>query len=67
MDNGPRGVESQCHELEDHDCKNNQLPVDPEIVWDLLLELDPYKCMGSDGIHPRILKEVADVIAKPPR
>ncbi|KAJ7414071.1 hypothetical protein BTVI_41648 [Pitangus sulphuratus] len=39
--------------------------VDSEIVWDLLLHLDPYKSMRPDGIHPRILKELADVIAKP--
>ncbi|KAJ7411667.1 hypothetical protein BTVI_48805 [Pitangus sulphuratus] len=56
-DDGPRG--SQCPELEDHDCEN-QLPVDPE----LLLKLDPYKSMRLDGIHPRILKELADVIAE---
>ncbi|KAJ7411415.1 hypothetical protein BTVI_49636 [Pitangus sulphuratus] len=48
MDNGPR--ESHCPELKDHDCKNDQLPVKPEIVQDLLLQLDPYKSMGSDGI-----------------
>ncbi|KAJ7399311.1 hypothetical protein BTVI_116089 [Pitangus sulphuratus] len=62
-DDRPKG--SQCPELEDHDCENDQLPVDPEIVQNLLLELDPYKCMGPDGIHPRILKEPVDAIAKP--
>ncbi|KAJ7409144.1 hypothetical protein WISP_116389 [Willisornis vidua] len=56
---------SQCPEPEDHDCKNDQLPVTPEIVQDLLLQLDPYKSMGSVEIHPRILKELADVMAKP--
>ncbi|KAJ7402309.1 rna-directed dna polymerase from mobile element jockey-like [Pitangus sulphuratus] len=53
-----------CPELKDHDCKNYQLPSDPEIVQDLLLKLDPYKSMGPDGIHPRILKELADFNAK---
>ncbi|KAJ7419094.1 hypothetical protein BTVI_26745 [Pitangus sulphuratus] len=44
MDDGRRG--SQFPDLEDHDCENDQLPVDSEIVWDLLLQLEPYKCMG---------------------
>ncbi|KFW79960.1 hypothetical protein N305_08316, partial [Manacus vitellinus] len=39
--------------------------VNPEIVWDLLFRLDPYKSMGPDGIHPRILKELAGFVAKP--
>ncbi|KAJ7408303.1 hypothetical protein BTVI_60226 [Pitangus sulphuratus] len=51
LNDRPRG--SQRPELEDHECENDQLLVDPEIVWDLLLQLDPYK---SDGIHPRILR-----------
>uniref|UniRef100_A0A8B9CHE2 Reverse transcriptase domain-containing protein n=1 Tax=Anser brachyrhynchus TaxID=132585 RepID=A0A8B9CHE2_9AVES len=43
----------------------NKLSTDPERVWDLLLHLDPYKSMGLDGIHPRVLKELADIIAGP--
>ncbi|KAJ7404159.1 hypothetical protein WISP_147211 [Willisornis vidua] len=62
MDDGPRG--SQCPELEDHDCENDELPVNPETVLNLLLQLDHYHSMGPDGIHPRILKELADVITK---
>ncbi|KAJ7417715.1 rna-directed dna polymerase from mobile element jockey-like [Willisornis vidua] len=55
----------QYPELEDHDCKKEQPPVDYEIVRDLLLQLDPDKFMGIDEIHPRILKELADVVIKP--
>ncbi|KAJ7403166.1 hypothetical protein BTVI_79711 [Pitangus sulphuratus] len=62
-DDGPRG--SQCPEPEGHDCEHDQLPADPETVWDLVLQLDPYKSMWPDGIHPRILKELSDGIAKP--
>ncbi|KAJ7420929.1 hypothetical protein WISP_45802 [Willisornis vidua] len=57
--------ESQCPGLDDHDCENDQLPVDPEIVQYLLLQLDPNKSMGPGGIHPRIVKELADIVAKP--
>ncbi|KFW85482.1 RNA-directed DNA polymerase from mobile element jockey, partial [Manacus vitellinus] len=39
--------------------------VDPEIVWDQLLQLDSCKSMGSDGIDPRILKELDDGTAQP--
>ncbi|KAJ7424113.1 hypothetical protein WISP_30535 [Willisornis vidua] len=50
--------EFQCPELEDDDCEKHQLSADPELVWDLLLQLDPYKSMGPDGIHSRILKKL---------
>lgn len=61
-DDWPRG--SQCPELEDYDCKNNQFPIDPEIVRDLLLPLDPYKSMCPDGIHPIVSKNCYHCKAK---
>ncbi|XP_072186656.1 uncharacterized protein [Excalfactoria chinensis] len=36
-----------------------------EAVRELLLQLDCHKSMGPDEIHPRVLKELAEVIAEP--
>ncbi|KFP83717.1 RNA-directed DNA polymerase from mobile element jockey, partial [Apaloderma vittatum] len=36
-----------------------------EMVRDLLLNIDVHKSMGLDGIHPRVLKERAEVLTKP--
>ncbi|KAJ7422962.1 hypothetical protein WISP_35636 [Willisornis vidua] len=63
MDDKPRGF--QCPELEDHGCKNDWLPFEHEHVWDLLLQLNHYKSVRPDGFHLRILKMLADIIAKP--
>ncbi|KAF4803583.1 hypothetical protein TURU_014748 [Turdus rufiventris] len=52
---------SQCPGLEDHDHENYQLPLGPEVFWDQLLQLGPYKSVGPHGNGTRILKEVADV------
>lgn len=50
--------------MEDHGCQNDKLPLTPEIVQNLLLQMDHYKYMVPDGIYLRILKELADVITK---
>ncbi|KAJ7411628.1 hypothetical protein BTVI_48901 [Pitangus sulphuratus] len=53
-------------ELVDRDRKLNSPPVfQEEIVSDLLSHLDPHKSMGPDGIHPRVMRELAEDLAKP--
>ncbi|KFW83748.1 hypothetical protein N305_03324, partial [Manacus vitellinus] len=37
-----------------------------ETISDLLSHLDPHKSMGPDGIHPRVMRELAEELAKPP-
>lgn len=52
-------------ELEGCSCSNNKLSDKYEPMWDLPLQLDAHKSMRSDKTHPRLLKELADVIVIP--
>uniref|UniRef100_A0A8C3H5H4 Reverse transcriptase domain-containing protein n=1 Tax=Chrysemys picta bellii TaxID=8478 RepID=A0A8C3H5H4_CHRPI len=45
--------------------EGDQPSVEKEVVWDYLEKLDEHKSMRPDALHPRVLKELADVIAEP--
>ncbi|KAJ7412753.1 hypothetical protein BTVI_45359 [Pitangus sulphuratus] len=51
--------------LVDRDKKLNSPPViKKETVSDLLSHLDPHKSMGPDEIHPRMMRELPEELAK---
>jgi len=60
----PQG--SQPPVLEDGEGEQNKLPIiQEEAVHNLLCHLDTYKSMGLDRIHPRVLRVLAEELAKP--
>ena len=52
--------------LEDGEGEWNKPPIiQEEAVNNLLCHLDTYKSVESGGIHPRVLRELAEELAKP--
>ncbi|RMB94617.1 hypothetical protein DUI87_29432 [Hirundo rustica rustica] len=45
--------------------QNGSPIIQEEAVRELLRCLDTHKSMGTDGIHPRVMRELADDLAKP--
>ncbi|KFP26779.1 hypothetical protein N325_03884, partial [Colius striatus] len=45
--------------------QNVPLTVQKEMISGLLLHIDVHKSMGLDGVHPRVPRELAGMLAKP--
>jgi len=63
---GSYSLDTQPPEQEDRDGEQKETPkTQGEMVSDLLRHTNTHKSMGPLGIHPSVLKELADVLTKP--
>jgi len=61
---GPQA--SQSLEVREEAWRKDDLSLVEEVrVRDHLSKLDIHKCMGPDGMHPQVLRELTDVVAEP--
>jgi len=61
---GPR--ESQALDVREEAYRKDDLPlVKEDCMRDCLRNLDTHRYMGLHGMHPRALRELADVLAEP--
>jgi len=61
---GPQ--ESQAPEVREEAYREDNFPlVEEDCVSNHLSDLDIHKSMGTDGMHPRVLRELADIISEP--
>lgn len=54
----------QSPELEHYYYSNDKILANPKLMQDLLLQVDAYTSMASDGIHPSVLKELTDTVVR---
>lgn len=55
--------DTQLPEMEVVDGQMSEVPiVQDKMVSDLLCQLDTHRAMGPDGIHPRVMRELAKVL-----
>ena len=59
-------LRTQLSEFVDRDREQNEaLIINEEMLSDPLKYLDTCKSMGSDGTHPRVLRDLEEVVARP--